>query len=150
LRPSSAPRSGLPIRPSPSLVAAVRDADIILVATWSRAPLIHSLMVRAGARITTLGADSREVRGRRRSPAPPLFFCDDRALAVEMGAIGGAGLDRASIAAELGDVFAARIRGCQARRDHRLRRRRPRLQDLVAAARLRGRRGALHEVDFLG
>jgi hypothetical protein len=38
-----------------------------------------------------------------------LFVCDDRALAVEMGALGGVELGAESVAAELGDVPPARI-----------------------------------------
>ncbi len=35
-----------------------------------------------------------------------LFVCDDRALAVEMGAIGGAGLGPEHVHAELGEVIS--------------------------------------------
>ncbi len=57
-----------------------------------------------------------------------LFVCDDRGLAVTMGAIGGAGLGPNAIDAELGEVLAGAHPGrTTPERDHRLRRRRARV-----------------------
>jgi ornithine cyclodeaminase/alanine dehydrogenase-like protein (mu-crystallin family) len=89
-----------------SLEEAVSDADIIITATWAREPFLFSNMVKKGVHITTLGPDepgkceiSAELIQRS------LFVCDDRNLAVEMGAIGGAGLSEDYIHAELGEVI---------------------------------------------
>lgn len=103
---------GVGVEASPSLEEALRDADIALVATWARAPFLFPGMLRPGAHVTTLGADepgkcevsAEVIRG-------AVFVCDDRALAVEMGAIGGAGLGPDAIAAELGEVLAGRHPG---------------------------------------
>src|SRR5262249_58858882 len=45
------------VEPSASLEAAVREADIILAATWAHTPFLFLSMVRQGVHVTTLGAD---------------------------------------------------------------------------------------------
>jgi ornithine cyclodeaminase/alanine dehydrogenase-like protein (mu-crystallin family) len=64
-------------------------------------------MVRPGTHITTLGADQQ---GKAEVSADllrsSLFVCDDRELAVAMGAAGGAGVGGEVIDAELGEVIA--------------------------------------------
>ena len=97
---------GLAIQVESSVALAVAEADIILTATWAREPFLFSGMIRPGSHVTTLGADEpgkAEVSADilRRS----LFVCDDRELAVEMGAIGGAGLGREIVAVELGEIL---------------------------------------------
>ena len=98
---------GVDIAVSPSLQAAVRDAEILLVATWSREPLLRADMVKNGAHVSTLGADElgkcevhADLIGRS------VFVCDDRELAVSTGAIGAAGLGPEAIHAEVGEVLA--------------------------------------------
>lgn len=92
---------------SESLAAAVAEADIILAATWSRSPFLFPNLVRKGVHITTLGPDEP---GKCEVDATliqqSMFVCDDRELAVTMGAIGGAGLGSDLIHAELGEVIA--------------------------------------------
>jgi len=39
--------------------AAARQADIVVLATWSRSPLLDQGDVRPGAHVTSLGADER-------------------------------------------------------------------------------------------
>ena len=98
---------GVPVAPSTTLEHALRGADIALVATWARAPFLGPELVRPGMHVTTLGADEpgkAEVAAEVISDA--VFVCDDRELAVRMGAIGGVGLDAAAIDAELGEVLA--------------------------------------------
>jgi ornithine cyclodeaminase/alanine dehydrogenase-like protein (mu-crystallin family) len=98
---------GLRVEVSDSASAAVRDADIVLAATWARTPFLLPGMLAPGAHVTTLGSDEPgkcEVSADLLRAA--LFVCDDRDLAVTMGAIGGAGLGPAAIAAELGEVLA--------------------------------------------
>ncbi len=91
---------------SPSVEDAVRAADIVLIATWARAPFILPGMLEVGAHVTTIGPDEPgkcEVSAEVIREA--VFVCDDRELAVSMGAIGGAGLGRDAISAELGEVL---------------------------------------------
>jgi ornithine cyclodeaminase len=63
-------------------------------------------MLRPGAHVTTLGPDEP---GKAELAAEvlrsALFVCDDRALAVEMGALGGVGLGPSAVGAELGEVL---------------------------------------------
>jgi ornithine cyclodeaminase/alanine dehydrogenase-like protein (mu-crystallin family) len=94
-----------PVEPA-DLRPALAAADIVLAATWSTTPFILPGMLRPGAHVTTLGADepgkaevSAEVIG------SSLFICDDRQLAVEMGALRGVGLGANAIGAELGEVL---------------------------------------------
>jgi ornithine cyclodeaminase len=86
---------------------AVRDADVIVTATWSKEPFLSRSMVRDGVHITAVGADE-PAKGEVRADliASSLFVCDDRDLAARMGAIAGAGLGPEAIHAELGEVVA--------------------------------------------
>ena len=86
---------------------AVRDADIVITATWSKKPFISRDMVREGVHITAVGADE-PAKGEVDAGliASSLFVCDDRDLAASMGAIAGAGLGPDAIHAELGEVIA--------------------------------------------
>src|SRR5262249_44727322 len=85
---------------------AAEAANIIFAATWSRTPFLLPGMLRPGAHISTIGPDEPgkcEVSAEVIRDA--LFVCDDRELAVSMGAIGGAGLGADAISAELGEVI---------------------------------------------
>jgi ornithine cyclodeaminase len=96
----------VPIEPAASVDDALRDAGIVLAATWSRAPFIVPAMLTQGTHITTLGPDEpgkAEVSAQVIRSA--LFVCDDRILALEMGAVGGVGLGADAIDAELGEVL---------------------------------------------
>lgn len=98
---------GFPVEASPSVETAVRAADVVLAATWARAPFLFPGMLGPGAHVTTLGPDEPgkcEVSAELIRQA--VFVCDDRELAVSMGAIGGAGLGPEAIGAELGEVLA--------------------------------------------
>lgn len=90
-----------------SVEQAVVEADIIVSSTWASEPFLHEGMVQQGAHVTTLGPDSP---GKAEVDAAliqsSLFVCDDRELAVEMGAVGGVGLGADVIDAELGEVIA--------------------------------------------
>jgi ornithine cyclodeaminase/alanine dehydrogenase-like protein (mu-crystallin family) len=98
---------GVAVEASPTLEAAVRDADIVLAATWARTPFLFPAMLRPGAHVTTLGADEP---GKCEVSAAVIrdacFVCDDRELAVQMGAVGGVGLGPDAVDAELGEVLA--------------------------------------------
>ncbi|HVY70375.1 MAG TPA: ornithine cyclodeaminase family protein [Verrucomicrobiae bacterium] len=97
---------GLAIEVSDSVVAAVNGADMVFAATWARTPFILPGMLQPGAHVSTIGADEPgkcEVSAEVIRDA--VFVCDDRDLAVSMGAIGGAKLGADAISAELGEVI---------------------------------------------
>lgn len=98
-------KRGIEVNIADSVAEAVAEADVIFTATWAREPFLFPSMVKGGVHITTLGPDEP---GKCEVAADliqqGLFFCDDRNLAVSMGAIGGAGVDESAIAAELGEV----------------------------------------------
>jgi len=100
-------RLGIEIEPAANLDTAIRDSDIIVTATWATEPFLHPVMVRPGTHVTTLGVDQP---GKAEVSADllrsSLFVCDDRDLAVTMGAAGGAGVGAEVIDAELGEVIA--------------------------------------------
>lgn len=85
----------------------VRDADVIITATWSKEPFLTRALVREGVHITAVGADE-PAKGEVDAGliASSLFVADDRDLAARMGAIAGAGLGPSAIHAELGEVIA--------------------------------------------
>lgn len=91
---------------------AVRDADVIITATWSKTPFLSREMVRDGVHITAVGADE-PAKGEVDAGliTSSLFVCDDRDLAARMGAIAGAGLGPDAIHAELGEIIAGVRRG---------------------------------------
>jgi ornithine cyclodeaminase len=97
---------GLTIEVSDSVAAAVEAADMVFAATWARTPFIHPGMLRPGTHVSTIGPDEPgkcEVSAEVIRDA--VFVCDDRELAVSMGAIGGAKLGADAISAELGEVI---------------------------------------------
>jgi ornithine cyclodeaminase len=95
-----------------NVATAVRDADVIITATWSKQPFLTRSMVRGGAHVTAVGADE-PAKGEVDAGliAGSLFVCDDCDLAASMGAIAGAGLGPEAIHAELGEVIAGVKRG---------------------------------------
>jgi ornithine cyclodeaminase len=107
-----APALGVPVVASATLEDALGGADIVLVATWARTPFLGPDLIRPGMHVTTLGADEP---GKAEVAADvvraSVFVCDDRELAVSMGAVGGVGLDASAIDAELGEVLAGRHPG---------------------------------------
>jgi ornithine cyclodeaminase len=97
---------GLMIEVSASAAAAVEAAEMVLAATWARTPFILPGMLRPGTHVSTIGPDEPgkcEVSAEVIREA--VFVCDDRDLAVSMGAIGGAKLGADAISAELGEVI---------------------------------------------
>lgn len=101
---------GLQVRVCDALTETVANADIILCATWSRSPFLHSEMVLPGAHITTLGSDEG---GKRELSAELLrsstFYCDDRDLAAVKGPLYGMRGAQDLIAAELGEVLGGLV-----------------------------------------
>lgn len=81
-------------------------ADIVLVATWSRSPLLRLADTRPGQHVTSLGADEP---GKQELSADllesALLVVDDRELAAAMGALAAAGLPASAAEATLGEVL---------------------------------------------
>jgi alanine dehydrogenase len=90
----------------------VRDADIVVAATWSREPLLDAGDVLPGAHVTSLGADEP---GKAELGAGLLrasrVFADDLDLVAEMGALANAGLTRAHAAGTLDEVLRGEVAG---------------------------------------
>ena len=98
---------GIRVIAKPTAAEAVADADVVIVATWSRTPVLTFDMLRAGTHVTAVGADEP---GKAELTADlirrSVFVCDDRDLAVEMGALAGVGLGGDAIHASLQQVLA--------------------------------------------
>jgi ornithine cyclodeaminase len=90
-------------------------ADIVVVATWAREPVLRAGDVAPGAHVTSLGADEP---GKAELAADLLrasrVFVDDFALAEQMGALGNAGLGRENAAGTLGGVLTGSASGRRA------------------------------------
>lgn len=101
------PALGIEVVVREHVADAVRDADVIITATWSKQPFLTRAMVRDGVHITAVGADE-PAKGEVDAGliVSSLFVADDRDLAARMGAIAGAGLGPDAIHAELGEVIA--------------------------------------------
>jgi ornithine cyclodeaminase len=101
------PALGVEVVVRRSVADSVRDADVIITATWAKTPFLSRAMVRDGVHITAVGADE-PAKGEADADLirSALFVCDDRDLAVRMGAVGGAGLGPEAVHAELGEVIA--------------------------------------------
>lgn len=99
--------NGLSMHLCQTLEEAVDGADIVITATWAKEAFLFLRHVRPGMHITTLGPDQP---GKCEIAAEVLkaarVVVDDRRLALEMGAVGGAGLGLEVICAELGEVLA--------------------------------------------
>ncbi|MEU9332636.1 ornithine cyclodeaminase family protein [Streptomyces sp. NPDC048290] len=86
--------------------AVASAADIVLLATWSREPLLTLADIRPGTHVTSLGADEpgkQELAADLLSSA--LLVVDDRGLAAETGALAAAGLPPTAAAATLGEIL---------------------------------------------
>lgn len=103
---------GLSVTVAASLEDALDGAEIVVTATWAKEPFLFRRHVRPGMHATTVGPDQP---GKCEIAADVLedavVVVDDRRLAVEMGAVGGAGLGPEAVAAELGEVLAGRHPG---------------------------------------
>ncbi|MGW6982420.1 ornithine cyclodeaminase family protein [Streptomyces sp. NPDC054932] len=81
-------------------------ADIVLMATWSRTPLLRLADTRPGQHVTSLGADEP---GKQELSADllesALLVVDDRELSSSMGALAAVGLPASAADATLGEVL---------------------------------------------
>jgi alanine dehydrogenase len=91
---------------------AAHGADAVVLATWSREPLLDTADVRPGTHLTSLGADEP---GKAELSAGLLrsghVIVDDVSLAVAMGALGNAGLTSADAAGTLAQVLQGQVPG---------------------------------------
>jgi len=98
--------AGLEVAAAGSLEDALDDCEIAITATWAHQPFLYRRHLHPGLHVTTLGPDQP---GKCEVSADALqaarVVVDDNKLAVEMGAVGGAGLGADSIHAELGEVI---------------------------------------------
>ncbi|MEU9871309.1 ornithine cyclodeaminase family protein [Actinomadura sp. NPDC048021] len=105
-------RLDAPATVAPDPRAAVRDAGIVVLATWARRPLLHAADVAPGTHLTSLGADQP---GKAELGADLLegarVVVDDVPLAVEMGVLAGAGLDVEHAAGTLRDLMRGQVPG---------------------------------------
>ncbi|MFA1551817.1 ornithine cyclodeaminase family protein [Actinomadura chokoriensis] len=99
-------RLGVPAAAVAGPRAAVRDAGIVVTATWARRPILHAADVPAGTHVTSLGADEP---GKAELGADLLeaarVIVDDVPLAAEMGVLAGAGPGAKHAAGTLGDLL---------------------------------------------
>ncbi|WUJ74752.1 ornithine cyclodeaminase family protein [Kribbella soli] len=99
-------QQGIPgsVASSPRAVAA--EADVVVLATWSREALLSAGDVRPGLHLTTLGADEPgKVELSADLLAAARVVVDDRRLAVEMGALGNVGLSNDDVSATLTEML---------------------------------------------
>ena len=99
--------AGLRVAVADSVDAVMPGAHIAITSTWARQPLLFRRHLHPGLHITTVGPDQPgKCEVAAEALAASLVVVDDRKLAVEMGAVGGAGLSAAAIHAELGEIIA--------------------------------------------
>lgn len=85
----------------------VAEADVILVATWSKTPVLELDDISRACHITSLGADEKgKVELSQDLVEASSFYCDDIDLNLAMGTPGNLGLSSDVIRAEIGTVFA--------------------------------------------
>ncbi len=86
--------------------AVAAQADVIVLATWSRQPVLHAADTHAGQHLTSLGADEPDkVELSTDLLCDARVIVDDLDLACAGGALGNAGLDATGAAGTLTDVL---------------------------------------------
>lgn len=85
---------------------AVKDADVVITATWAKQPIVMRDMIAPGTHITAIGADEPgKAELDRKLISASKFVADDAELAVEMGALAGVGLGRDVVHCTLGEAL---------------------------------------------
>lgn len=107
---------GIPAEPAPDLAQAARASDLIVTCTPSKRWFLDRGMVRPGAFVAAVGADSED----KQEIAPALMaaakvVCDVRAQCAAIGdlhhAVAAGAMREADVHAELADVLAGRRPG---------------------------------------
>ncbi|MBP2327466.1 ornithine cyclodeaminase [Kibdelosporangium banguiense] len=94
--------------PLPTAAAVADTADVVVLATWSREPIIDT--GRPGQHFTTLGADEPgKIELSRRLLETSRVIVDDPVLVAAAGALGNVGLDATAAAGTLSDVLRGSI-----------------------------------------
>lgn len=101
-------RHGGTVLPSPRQVAA--EASTVVLATWTRTPLLHTDDLRPGQHLTSLGSDEPG----KQELAPGVLtsarlIVDDVALVAGHGALAGAGLPASTAAASLSEILRGQL-----------------------------------------
>lgn len=97
---------GIPVETAAEPRRAAAQGDIVVLATWSRSPLLDASDLRPGMHVTTLGADEPgKVELAADALRRALTVVDDLELAVAMGALGNSGLGADAAHASLGQVL---------------------------------------------
>lgn len=92
---------------APDVRAAVKDADVVITATWAKRPIVTRDMIAPGTHVTAIGADEPgKAELDRGLLEAAKFVADDAELAVEMGALAGVGLGRERVHCTLGDALS--------------------------------------------
>ena len=91
---------------APSVKAALKDADVVITATWAKQAIVTRDMIAPGTHLTAIGADEPgKAELDRALIAASKFVADDADLAVEMGALAGVGLGRDAVHCTLGEAL---------------------------------------------
>lgn len=100
-------RHGGRVAASAAEVAA--HASVVVLATWSRTPLLTLADVRPGRHLTTLGVDEpgKQELARPVLEAAGVLAVDDRPLAAAMGVLAATGLPAEAAHATLGEILRA-------------------------------------------
>lgn len=83
--------------------SAVRDADVVVVATSSRQPVLRGAWLKPGAHVNAVGANRPDWRELDDDAMSATLFVDSRAAAAQES--GDVRLSRAPIYAEIGELF---------------------------------------------
>jgi thiomorpholine-carboxylate dehydrogenase len=87
--------------------AAVRDADVMVVATSSQAPVLRGAWLKPGAHVNAVGANRPTWRELDDAVMANTLLVDSRASAAQES--GDVMLSKASIYAEIGELFAGNV-----------------------------------------
>ncbi|MFC7327336.1 hypothetical protein [Marinactinospora rubrisoli] len=96
----------MPVETVGTARAAAARAAIVVLATWSRRPLIHAADLRPGTHFTALGADEPgkiELAGDVLRAARTVD--DDIGLSLDAGALAAAGLRADAVHATMGEIL---------------------------------------------
>jgi ornithine cyclodeaminase/alanine dehydrogenase-like protein (mu-crystallin family) len=106
--------AGLPATVLPDATAVCAAADVVVLATWSRQPLLDAASARPGQQLTTLGADEPgKIELSRDLLAASRVIVDDIPLAATMGPLANVGLGAEACAGTLGQILRGELAGVE-------------------------------------
>lgn len=112
LRRRAVQEFGIDARVGSSIADVTTEAEMIVTATWARAPFLDVEHLTDAVHVTSLGSDEPgKVEVTRRLCEQSVLVCDDRSLALSTGVIGSLSLDPAGNQAELGEIIAGKRPG---------------------------------------